>query len=578
MESDEFIRRYPLHASQFAWLLGAGASAGAGVPTAGMMVWEFKRAIYCSQQGVPVHGFANLADPAVQRRIQSYFDSVGGYPASGSSEEYATYFEKAYPLETSRQAYIESKVFPATPSHGHRVLAALAATGHTRIIWTTNFDRLVEDALAEFLKGSGSYRVATHADPSVARQAVISEKWPLVGKLHGDFQSQSLKNISSELRQLDEELRQEFINICRNFGMIVVGYSGRDSSVMSALRAGIHDGKGFPAGFIWVRRLGSAASPEVEALLAEMRAAGIHAEGIQSGTFDEFLTDVLDQCDFVPDALREKIGKAGDGRRSAAPIPPPGVNTWPLIRTNAIQVEIPVQARLVECKIGGQKEVNQAIAAESAPIIARRKREGVLAFGSDSLLRSVFGKNDSATLSLVSLEEHRLYHDSTETGLLNEALALGLARIPGLESVRRRHEWHICVAKDLEHLETLQALRNATKGLSGNIPHSTLMWREAVQVNLQYRLGRCWLILNPTVLVDWQGLPPTEKGKDFIRSRRARRFNQASEAILDGWLAAIFGARTEKHREIRALNIGDGVDAVFQLHRKSAISRKVAKR
>jgi len=32
------------------WFLGAGASAGAGIPTAWDMIWEFKRLIYCTEQ------------------------------------------------------------------------------------------------------------------------------------------------------------------------------------------------------------------------------------------------------------------------------------------------------------------------------------------------------------------------------------------------------------------------------------------------------------------------------------------------------------------------------------------------
>lgn len=41
--ADDFARRFSLRAKNLMWLLGAGASAGAGIPTAGDMVWEFKQ-------------------------------------------------------------------------------------------------------------------------------------------------------------------------------------------------------------------------------------------------------------------------------------------------------------------------------------------------------------------------------------------------------------------------------------------------------------------------------------------------------------------------------------------------------
>ncbi len=44
--ADDFARRFALRAANLMWLLGAGASASAGIPTAGDMVWEFKQRLY----------------------------------------------------------------------------------------------------------------------------------------------------------------------------------------------------------------------------------------------------------------------------------------------------------------------------------------------------------------------------------------------------------------------------------------------------------------------------------------------------------------------------------------------------
>jgi NAD-dependent SIR2 family protein deacetylase len=41
--ADDFARRFSLRAPNLMWLLGAGASASAGVPTASDMIWDFKQ-------------------------------------------------------------------------------------------------------------------------------------------------------------------------------------------------------------------------------------------------------------------------------------------------------------------------------------------------------------------------------------------------------------------------------------------------------------------------------------------------------------------------------------------------------
>src|SRR5687768_9632914 len=50
IEPDDFARRFSLRAPKLMWFLGAGASAAAGIPTAGDMIWEFKQRLYITQR------------------------------------------------------------------------------------------------------------------------------------------------------------------------------------------------------------------------------------------------------------------------------------------------------------------------------------------------------------------------------------------------------------------------------------------------------------------------------------------------------------------------------------------------
>jgi hypothetical protein len=58
-----FVRAFPLRARQTAWLLGAGASADAGVPTAGQLIDELLLILFCDENNERRDTF-NLSDSA----------------------------------------------------------------------------------------------------------------------------------------------------------------------------------------------------------------------------------------------------------------------------------------------------------------------------------------------------------------------------------------------------------------------------------------------------------------------------------------------------------------------------------
>jgi hypothetical protein len=68
--ADDFARRFSLRASNLMWLLGAGASAAAGIPTAYELIWDFKQRLFISQRRVSPKAVADLASPAIRARIQ----------------------------------------------------------------------------------------------------------------------------------------------------------------------------------------------------------------------------------------------------------------------------------------------------------------------------------------------------------------------------------------------------------------------------------------------------------------------------------------------------------------------------
>jgi hypothetical protein len=148
LATDQFLNFYPHRAPHIMWFLGAGTSVVAGLPTAGILTWEFKRAIYCNRQQISATRFPDLNEPSFQASVQSYFDSQAGHPQLGADEEYSFYFERYLPDERDRRRFLDNRLRGVKPSFGHICLAALAALDQFRVTWTTNFDPLVERAMS----------------------------------------------------------------------------------------------------------------------------------------------------------------------------------------------------------------------------------------------------------------------------------------------------------------------------------------------------------------------------------------------------------------------------------------------
>ena len=172
IESDDFTRRFAMRGQNLMWFLGAGASASAGVPTAMDMIWDFKQRLFVSQRRASLNEVADFSNPVVRDRLQGHIDSLEGMPAPGDTDEYAALFEKVYPSESDRRAYLSEKLTTAKPSYGHMALATLLKAMRARIVWTTNFDPLVADACAKVYGGTGGLTTADLESPDRALQAI----------------------------------------------------------------------------------------------------------------------------------------------------------------------------------------------------------------------------------------------------------------------------------------------------------------------------------------------------------------------------------------------------------------------
>jgi hypothetical protein len=551
------------------WFLGAGASAAAGICTAYHMIWEFKRRIYCSSRRVPLSACADLSDPAVRCTIQRLCQSLPDAPPEDSAEEYTYYFEAAFPSEADRRRFIDQSVSGAAPSFGHLALAGLMKAGKVTAVWTTNFDRMVEDAAGRVFGTTGRLVVASIDSSKVAHEAMNESRWPLLAKVHGDFQSRRLKNTEEELRSQDAVLQNTLLQACQRFGLAVVGYSGRDASVMESLERALADRNGYPAGLFWFHRPESPLLPRVQTLLDRAKAAGTEAHVIEVETFDELFGDILSLLpDASPDILH--LLDSRPTRVSNSPVPA-SHGSWPVIRFNAFPItSAPTMCRRVVCDIGGYREMWEAISRADVQVAAGRRSFGIIAFGDDADLQKAFGPYHISEFSLHAIDQARLRYESAELGLLYDALCRAIGRCCPVKVGGRRRAT-IIVDPDRLTDSRYTVLRSAVNPLCGKIPGTDVSWAESIRVGLELRSEKLLLLAEPAIWVPrTKDANPDPRIPVFIREKLARRYNPIWSKLLDGWAELLVGQ--EKAGTLRAFGITSGVDAAFEIQKTTAFS------
>ncbi|MGH6614436.1 SIR2 family protein [Sphingomonas sp.] len=308
MKQSELIDLLVSRPQGYAWFLGAGASRMSGLPTATDIIWDLKTRFYCREENQELSR-QDLPSPAVKARIQAFMDSRG-VPPLWADQEYSTYFDKIFGDDKERQrAYLQAILAEdrVTLTIGNRVLGAMLSLGLSRIAFTTNFDSVVEHAVADV---SGRSLSAYHLEGSTAaNQALRNEEFPLYCKLHGDFRYDSVKNLTEDLVQQDRELAACMVAAASRFGFVSVGYSGRDDSVMALFRAALATGNAFPHGLYWTTVGSGPVLPAVSRLIEDAQAAGVAAALVEIETFDALMLKLWRNLPGKPAEIDSKVRK-----------------------------------------------------------------------------------------------------------------------------------------------------------------------------------------------------------------------------------------------------------------------------
>jgi len=118
------------------------------------------------------------------------------------------------------------------PSTAHRAIAQLVARGAVRVILTTNFDRLTEQALEDV----GVPPQVLHRPEQLGSATPLAHAKATVIKLHGDYADLEQRNTADELAEYPEPLAAYLGRALDEYGLIVSGWSAEwDTALVRAL-------------------------------------------------------------------------------------------------------------------------------------------------------------------------------------------------------------------------------------------------------------------------------------------------------------------------------------------------------
>lgn len=84
-------------------------------------------------------------------------------------------------------------------------------------------------------KGIQAIEISLDTVQRINQRTQNRKELPVI-KLHGDFKYGELKNTEKELLNQDECFRRKLIDYIQDKHLIVIGYSGRDASLMDTLK------------------------------------------------------------------------------------------------------------------------------------------------------------------------------------------------------------------------------------------------------------------------------------------------------------------------------------------------------
>ncbi|NWL26773.1 hypothetical protein DM794_06805 [Paenarthrobacter ureafaciens] len=212
----------------YALLIGSGTSTGTGMPTG----YDVIKLLIRQAAAASTHPLGDNDD------AEAWWAEHG----DGKELGYSNLLEQLAPNPAARSALL-SEFFEPTdeerednrkvPGPAHAAIAQLVQKGLVRVIITTNFDRLLEQALAAV----GIVPQVVDSETSVQGMKPLVHSACTIVKIHGDYKSLEQRNTLAELSSYGESLQQLIDQVFDEYGLIINGWSGEwDKALVESLK------------------------------------------------------------------------------------------------------------------------------------------------------------------------------------------------------------------------------------------------------------------------------------------------------------------------------------------------------
>lgn len=523
---DAFLRSVKQNAdNDHVFLLGAGASISSGVKPAEDCIWEWKKDIFVSKNPNLAHQYTEYKTDAVRTSIQKWLDNEGCYPPLNDSDEYSKYALIAYPIDEVRKKYFENICRGKEPYIGYKLLCLLAQFGMVRTIFTTNFDGLVVKSAHQM--GITPIEVTLDTTDRIHRPASRNEL--LCVSLHGDFKYGPLKNTSTELDTQNETFVNVLTHHLYDKHLIVLGYSGRDCSLMNALKQA-YAKKG--AGILFWCGYGDEIKPDVEELLCKARKAGRNVYFVPTDGFDNTLIHLAKNCFENQQEFKDKAEEIFKATQGDAWIKTPFSmevkHTNTIIRSNLFPFFFPKEVFQFEIKFGEDEKPWQTIKEIMAKstLVAAPLKGKVYALGTLSGIHDLFGDRLKSEISRTPVSSVELKTGSVFKSLYRKALINGICQVRNLLTDGYSKIWKSTDKKNItigsDKFEIFEAARVAL-----------FFDHKYVYIGLQ----PAFIISNPE-----QVSKEAEIGRKYYDELLKKQPNLNFDAFLDKWKKILFSS------------------------------------
>lgn len=523
---DAFVRSLAVNRGRpVCMLLGAGASISSGMPSAQRCIWEWKQDIFVTNNPMLRESVGELSLPGTRQRIQRWLDQRGSYPSLDDPDEYSFFAKECYPTGQDRRVFFEGYVGKAKPYIGYRIVPLLAKAGFIRTVWTTNFDGLVARASAS--ENLTCIEVGIDTGHRALRPQSQGEL--RVVSMHGDYRYDNLKNTGIELQQQEAVLRDELLQELKDYDLVVLGYSGRDASIMEVLQTAY--GSTNPCRLFWCGFGTDAASP-VKTLTTSARSVGNDAFYIAAGGFDDLISRLAlrllekEPLTAVKQLLDAAAGPADVPTAFTVPANPPTA----LVKSNAYPFTFPPHTLKLVLDIPKDADrrewLDQRLPVEKGAIVA--VDDGALAFADPQDIQKAFGSSLRSSPVPAAISEDDVSSDGRIRSLVRRSLVQSVARRVSANTDGNRRLWE--AAHYTEH------------SLDGQKYHL----HKALSFRLESMRGKLHAVLMPEVMVMTRdgAMADREISKVIRNAVYGYQHNDIFDADLKYWVHQIAEADT----------------------------------